>query len=463
MKAGNQMDLTQGNPIKQIVLFSLPLILGNIAQQLYSTVDAIIVGRYLGDHALGAVGASGPILNFLLVVFVAFSTGTGVLVGQYYGAKNRDSLNRSIGNAYVWMFLMSLLLMVLGSFTVDPLLHALQTPDEMMDMASVYLKTKFIGIFGFAFYNIFTGVLRALGDSLFPLIALIVSTIMNIALDILFVRDFQMGVFGAALATIISQFGSAMLCAIRLHRMRDVFDNSFQYMRVDRAVSGQMFRLGAPNAVTQSFYSLAFLFLQVLYNTFGPAVVTAFSVALRVDNFIMLPIMTFSVAATTFTAQNVGALKMDRVKAGANATIKVGITSSMLMMGMIMLFGEEFARIFTNTDEILEHAGVFLRIYSVGFVMVTFTQVLGGVMRGAGDSTTPMWIAMFCLLALRIPMAYLLVELSKSAVNPQGLPVMIVYGHILSHFISGILSIVYYKKGHWRKHINALNTEAKHA
>lgn len=449
--------------MRQIILFSIPLIIGNFAQQLYSTVDAIVVSRYIGDHALGAVGASFPIINFLIIVFVALSTGTSVLVGQYYGAKDRDNLSRTIGNCYVWLFFISILLMGLSLLVTDPILRLMQTPEEILPMTSIYLKTVFMGTFGFGLYNILTGTLRALGDSVFPLIALMVSTVLNIVLDIIFVRDFGMGVFGVALATIMSQSISAVLCAVKLHRMKHIFDSGRQYLRMDKENSRRMFSIGMPTSITQGVFSIAMLLLQGLYNSFGPAVVTASSTVMRIDGFVVLPIFTFGIAATTFTSQNVGANQLDRVKEGARVTLRIGLISSFVMAGLILLFGIEFARIFTNTDEILNYAANFLHILSVGYIMFTFTQVLGGVMRGAGDSVTPMWISIFSVVVIRTPLAFLLVELSKSAANPIGDPAMITLGHCISWCSSGFLTILFYRKGVWKKKIHSIVGEKSSA
>lgn len=460
-KNKGQMDLTKGNPLRQIVLFSIPLVIGNFIQQLYSTVDAIVVSRYIGDHALGAVGASFPIINFLIIIFVAISTGTGVLAGQYYGAKEREKLSRTVGNCSTWVFYISIALVFVALVVTDPILRLMQTPEEIFAMTSVYLKTIFVGGFGSAYYNILTGLLRALGDSMFPLYTLVISTVINIVLDIVFVKDFGMGVFGVAFATVIAQTISALLCMYRLHSLKDIFDTGKKYLKMDREISKKMFGIGLPNAITQGVFSVAMLFLQRLYNSFGPAVVTASSTVMRIDGFVMLPIFTFGIAATTFTSQNIGAKQLDRVKEGTVAGLKVALASSITLALLIFFFGLELGKIFTNTDEILGYTSEFLRILAIGHVMFTFTQVLGGVMRGAGDSVTPMWISIFSVVIVRTPLSYILVEMSKTATLPQGNPAMVTLGHCISWVTGGLLSIVFYRLGNWKKKIYSIVGETE--
>ncbi len=446
-----QLDLTQGNPTKQIVLFSIPLIIGNFAQQLYNTVDAIVVSHYIGDNALGAVGASFPIINFIIVLFVAIATGTSVLIGQYYGAKDRENLSKTMGTCLLWVLYASIGISAVGYFVADPLLHLLNTPVELFDMTSVYLKTIFIGVLGIGAYNILTGALRAMGDSIFPLIALLISTLLNVVLDILFVSVFRWGTFGVAIATVIAQTISAILCLFRLLSMKQLISLNKENIRIDKEISKKMMFIGGPSAITQSVFSLAMLLIQGLSNSFGPAVVTANTTVMRIDGFVMLPIFTFGVAATTFTSQNVGAKRLDRVKEGAVSAIKVALTCSVTLAVLILLFGMQFAKIFTKTDEILELSARFLRILTVGYIMFTFTQVFGGVMRGAGDSVTPMWISIFTVVIMRTPLAYIMVELTKTAANPAGNPAMVMLSHAIGWSVSGLLSVYFYKKGIWRR------------
>ena len=224
-------DMTEGEPWKKIVLFTLPMLIGNIAQQLYNTVDSIVVGRYVGDNALAAVGSAGPIMNLLLVLFIGISMGASILVSQYFGAKQRENLSYTIGNCIVLTAISVVVIMVLSVIVVRPLLEVLKTPDTIIDWCTSYLLIMFLGVVGTAYYNILSGVLRGLGDAFSSLVYLLVATVLNIILDLLFVAKFGMGVSGVALATVIAQFISALLCFRRLTQLTDIFDLKPEYMK----------------------------------------------------------------------------------------------------------------------------------------------------------------------------------------------------------------------------------------
>ena len=228
-----QTDMTVGKPWKQIVIFTIPMLIGNIAQQLYNTVDSIVVGKYVGDNALAAVGSASPILNLLLVLFIGISMGTSIMVSQFFGAKDRESLSKTIGSTITLTAVSSLIIMVLGSVTIRPLLKMLNTPASIIDWCTSYLLILIVGIMGVAYYNMFCGILRGLGDSLSALVYLLVATVINIVLDLWFVAGLQMGVAGVALATVIAQMVSAVLCFFKLKRMTDVFDLKFKYLKPD--------------------------------------------------------------------------------------------------------------------------------------------------------------------------------------------------------------------------------------
>ncbi|MEG0767587.1 MAG: MATE family efflux transporter, partial [Clostridia bacterium] len=258
-------DMTQGSPLVNLITFSIPLLIGNFAQQMYNTVDSIIVGRYVGDMALAAVGASNPILNLLLVLFMGISTGAGIMVSQYFGAHQQQELSRTVGTCLILTFFTSLLIMGLGCLASRPLLTLLHTPPEIYDMAADYLLIIFLGILTAAYYNILSGILRGLGDSLSPLLFLLVACALNIVLDIWFVAG----------------FGWAS--------MRHVVRCDRSTLRMDRATSLQIARLGLPSGITQAIFSLAMIVVQSLTNSFGPLVITTTTAVMRVDGFAMMP------------------------------------------------------------------------------------------------------------------------------------------------------------------------------
>lgn len=259
-------DMTVGNPATNLIRFSTPLLIGNLAQQLYSTVDSIVVGNYVGDSALAAIGASGPIINLLLVLFMGVSVGASIMASQCFGAKDKKRLSHSAGTAITATFAVSIFVMVVGPLITHPIMSALQTPQDIYTMSCDYLIINFLGILGSAYYNIISGILRGLGDSVMPLIFLLVACGMNIGLDIWFVAGFKMGVAGAAWATIISQAVSGILCLVRLLLMRDVLHITWRTLWPTKALLFQLIRLGLPSGLTQAVFSLAMLVVQSLTN-----------------------------------------------------------------------------------------------------------------------------------------------------------------------------------------------------
>ncbi|HHT67964.1 MAG TPA: MATE family efflux transporter, partial [Firmicutes bacterium] len=282
-------DMTEGPPWKRIVDFTIPLLLGNIAQQFYNTADSIIVGYYIGDNALAAVGSAGPILHLLLVLFVGIAVGSGIMVSQYFGAKDRANLSRTIGTCIVLTGFSSIIIMVVGPMFSRPLLELLNTPPSIIDWCVGYLNIFFLGSAGFSYYNILSGILRGLGDSISALVFLLVSTVLNVALDILFVAKFNMGVPGVALATVIAQAVSAVLCFARLLKMKEHFDLNLSTLKVNRELSLKVVKLGLPSGVTQAIFSMAMIVVQSLTNSFGELVIAANVIIMRVDGFAMMP------------------------------------------------------------------------------------------------------------------------------------------------------------------------------
>lgn len=309
-------DMTVGKPWEKIVAFTIPMLIGNIAQQLYNTVDSIVIGKYVGDNALAAVGSASPILNLLLVLFVGISVGAGVMVSQYFGAKQRKELSMTIGNCVTLTAISSIIIMILGAVLSRPLLEMLKTPDSIIDWCTSYLVILMVGCAGSAYYNILCGILRGLGDSISALIYLLVATVINIVLDIVFVSQFHMGVAGVAYATVIAQAISAVLCMWRLMRMTDIFDFRPKYLKMKKQYSMEIIRLGLPSGITQAIFSMAMVIVQSLTNSFGEMVIAANVIIMRVDGFAMMPNFSFGTAMTTYAGQNVGARRMNARRAG---------------------------------------------------------------------------------------------------------------------------------------------------
>ena len=312
-------DMTVGSPTRNLIRFSVPLLIGNMAQQLYSTVDSIVVGNYVGDSALAAIGASGPVINLLLVLFMGVSVGASVMASQYFGAKERDSLSQTIGTTITATLACTIFVMILGPIITRPVMSMLDTPQDIFDMACDYMLILFLGFIGSAFYNVISGVLRGLGDSIMPLVFLLTACILNIGLDIWFVAGFKMGVAGAAWATIVSQFISGVLCMVRLLKMREHFTVTLRTLWPKAVFVKRLCKLGLPSGLTQAIFSLAMIVVQNLTNSFGTAVLAANTVVMRVDGFAMMPNFTFGSAMTTYTGQNMGAGRLDRTELNTNA------------------------------------------------------------------------------------------------------------------------------------------------
>lgn len=445
------IDMTQGRPGKQIVAFTIPMLLGNIAQQLYNTVDSIIVGKFVGDNALAAVGSAGPILNLLLVLFVGISVGAGIMVSQYFGAKEREELSKSIGCCITMTLVASVIVMAVAPLITKPLLRLLNTPESIFDWCNSYLLILFIGIAGSAFYNILSGILRGLGDSISALIYLLVATVINIVLDYVFVAYFSMGVAGVALATVIAQWVSAAMAFVKLYKMREVFDLKAEYLKPEKKYMGRLIRLGLPSGVTQAIFSMSMIVVQSLTNSFGEMFIAANVIVMRVDGFAMMPAFSFGTAMTTYAGQNVGAKRMDRVMQGTKEGTAIAVGTSTVITVLILLFGRFLMEIFTSTPELVELSYDMMSILAVGYIAVEVTQCLSGVMRGAGDTVTPMWISMITTVAIRVPLAYGLAYLTRTPELPEGNSACIFVSLLISWVLGACLTALFFKLGYWKK------------
>lgn len=444
-------DLTEGTPWKRILEFTIPMLLGNIAQQFYNTADSIIVGRYIGDNALAAVGSAGPILHLLLVLFVGIAVGAGIMVSQYFGAKDREHLSKTVGTCLTLTAITSVIIMVVGPLVSRSLLELLNTPESIIDWCADYLNIFFLGIAGFSYYNILAGILRGLGDSASALVFLLIATVLNIILDILFVAGFGMGVPGVALATVIAQAVSAILCLLKLMRMTEHFDLKWSLLRPDRELSQTVIKLGLPSGITQAIFSMAMIAVQSLTNSFGEMVIACNVIVMRVDGFAMMPNFSFGSALTTFTGQNIGAGRMDRVEKGTKDGTIMAVAVSTSITILLLFFGHYLMRVFTDTPELVNLSMRMLRILAVGYIAVAVTQSLSGVMRGAGDTMTPMWISLITTVIIRVPLAYGFAYLTRSPLYPTGRPESTFVSLLISWSLGALITYGFYRKGAWRE------------
>lgn len=443
-------DMTIGTPWKSIVAFSIPMLIGNIAQQLYNTVDSIVVGKYIGDNALASVGSSSPLLNMLLVLFVGISAGVGIMVSQYFGAKNREDLSHTIGTAITLTALSSLFLMIASPFVIRPLLGMLNTPDSLIDGCAAYLTILMYGVAGMAFYNILSGILRGMGDSFSALLYLLLATVLNIFLDLYFVANLQMGIAGVALATVIAQGISSLLCFWKLFHMKSVFDLGVKQLMLSGKHIKQVVRLGLPSGVTQAIFSSAMIVVQSLTNSFGEQFIAANVIVMRVDGFAMMPNFSFGTAMTTYTGQNVGAKQYDRVHQGAKQGTLIAMGCAAVITSAILLFGRSLMGFFTDTPALVERSMYMMRILAVGYIAMAVTQCLSGVMRGAGDTMTPMWISLCTTVLIRVPVAYGISFLTRTPELPYGRSECIQISLLFAWIMGAILSAILYRKGNWK-------------
>ena len=444
------VDMTEGSPWQKIVLFTVPMLVGNIAQQLYNTVDSVVVGNYVGDNALAAVGSAGPILNLLIVLFVGISVGAGIMVSQYFGARQKEQLSTTIGNCITLTAIATLFVMVVASLIARPLLELLGTPESIIDWCHSYLLILFIGSAGLAYYNILSGILRGLGDSMAALAYLLVSTIVNIVLDLLFVAKLGMGVNGVALATVIAQLISAVLCMYRLMRMTEIFELKKSHLKLKKEYTMRVIQLGLPSGITQAIFSMAMIVVQSLTNSFGEMVIAANVIIMRVDGFAMMPNFSFGTAMTTYAGQNVGANNYKRVDDGAKQGTLIAVAVSTVITALILIFGKYLMGVFTETAELVQLSNHMMHILAAGYIAMAVTQCLSGMMRGAGDTMTPMWISLITTVALRVPVAYGIAWLTRSELYPNGRSECIFISLLVSWVIGALITAVSYRRGKWK-------------
>ena len=451
MRLFQSVDMRGGNPVSQIVRFSIPMLLGNIAQQLYNTVDSIIVGRFVGDNALAAVGSAGPILNLMIVLFIGISTGASIMVSQYFGAQRKEDLAKAVGSCITLTGVASLLIMIVGPLVAGPLLRLLNTPESIIGWCQSYLTIIFLGIAGGGYYNIMSGVMRGLGDSGSALNYLLVATVANIVLDYVFVAEFGLGVAGVAWATVIAQFLSAILSVIKIMNMKNMFELKRQHLFPGSSYFRTLIRLGLPSGVTQAIFSMSMIVVQSLTNSFGELFIAANVIVMRIDGFVMMPAFSLGTAMTTFAGQNIGAGFMDRVEKGARNGTLTAMGISAVITALILLFGKGLMGLFTTTPELIDLSFRMMKILAPGYIAMEVTQCLSGIMRGAGDTVTPMWISIVNTILIRVPLAYGLVALSRTPELPQGNCAMMFVSLLITWIIGAFLTFILYRTGRWKK------------
>jgi putative MATE family efflux protein len=436
-------DLTNGKEGKLIFQFAAPMLLGNVFQQLFSVVDSIVVGNFVGKEALAAVGASFPVIFIMVSMIIGLVMGTTVVISQYFGAKDLVKVKRTIDTMYIYSAVAGIITTVTGLIISEPLLRLLGLPEDIMPQAVQYLRIYLSGMIIFFGYNGTSAVLRGLGDSKTPLYFLIVATIANIVLDLLFVAVFKWGVAGAAYATLIANglaFGLAIYWLNKTHKLIRI---AIKGLHFDREIFRHSIRIGLPTGIQQTLVAMGALALMGIVNKFGTNVIAGFSVASRLDALAMVPAMSFSQAISTFVGQNIGANKPERIRAGLIATVKMSGIVTIVTTVFIVFTGHILMSLFTNDAEVIRLGDQYLTIVSSFYIMFTLMFIYNGVMRGAGDTLIPMFFSLFSLWIIRIPMAWFL----SGKIGATG-----IWWSIPAGWLIGItLSFFYYKSGRWKK------------
>ena len=436
-------DLTTGKEGKLIFQFAAPMLLGNVFQQLFSVVDSIVVGKFVGKEALAAVGASFPVIFIMVSMIIGLVMGTTVVISQYFGAKDFVKVKRAIDTMYIYSAIAGIITTIIGLIIAEPLLRLLGLPEDIMPQAVQYLRIYLSGIIIFFGFNGTSAVLRGLGDSKTPLYFLIIATVANIILVLLFVAVFKWGVAGAAYATLLANglaFGLAIYWLNRTHKLIRI---AIKGLHFDREIFRQSIHIGLPTGIQQTLVAMGALALMGIVNKFGTNVIAGFSVASRLDSLAMIPAMSFSQALSTFVGQNIGANKPERIRAGLIATIKMSGIVTIVTTVFIVFTGHILMSLFTNDTEVIRLGDQYLTIVSSFYIMFTLMFIYNGVMRGAGDTLLPMFFSLLSLWIIRIPMAWFL----SGKIGAAG-----IWWSIPSGWAIGLtLSFFYYKSGRWKK------------
>ena len=395
------VDMTQGNITRHIISFALPLLIGNVFQQLYNTVDTWVVGNYVSNEAFSAVGTVGPIINMLIGFFMGLSSGAGVVISQYYGARRYEEVHDTVHTAMVMTLIMGVAFTAIGLAMTPFMLRLMNTPENVMRESTAYLTIYFSGILGLMVYNIGAGILRAVGDSQRPFYFLVVCAVMNTVLDLVFVLVFHMGVEGVALATILSQGTSAVLVVITLMRTDSCIKLRIRDLRLNFAMLGKIFRVGIPAAIQMAITAFSNIFVQSYINYFGDNCMSGWTAYAKIDQLLFLPMQSIALASTTFVGQNLGRNQVDRAKQGVRQALIIAIISTLILMVPVMVFASPVVAFFNSKAEVVQIGTMLLHWLSPFYVLCCFNQIYSGALRGAGNSRAPMIIMLSSFVAFR--------------------------------------------------------------
>ena len=435
-------DLTVGKEGKQILHFAWPMLAGNVFQQLYNIVDSIVIGQVLGKEALAAVGANFPFIFALISFIVGIAIGSTVIIAQYFGAKKINKVKSAIDTLYIFMFFAAILVTTAGIYFSKPIFNLIHLPGDVLPYAVEYFKVYAIGFIFFFGFQGTSAILRGLGDSKTPFYFLGAATLLNIGFDILYVVYFKWGIHGVAGATVLSQALAFFAIVYHLNRTHAIISFNPFKMKFDFDIFKKSLKIGLPAGTQQTFVAVGFLALYRIVNMFGTTVIAAYSIAMRIDSFAAMPAMNFSAALSTFTGQNIGAGKMERVKKGLAATVKMISVIAISVTLIAVLFADPMMHAFSKDPAVVEAGKKYLYIVSPFYLVFSLMFVVSGVMRGAGDTLLPMFFTIISLWVVRIPVSYLL----SLKIGEEG----IWWGIPVAWFVGVTLSYIYYRAGKWK-------------
>lgn len=431
-------DMTTGPIARQIIFFALPLMLGNIFQMLYNTVDSIVVGNFVGTQALAAVGSTTMIINMLVFFFNGFSVGAGVVIGYHFGAREHETLHRAVETTITASLILCLVFTVIGVLGVKPMLRLMATPDDVFDEAVTYLRIYFSGFSGLLIYNIGSGILRAVGDSTRPLYFLILTSVLNIILDLTFVLGFHLGIAGVAYATILSQFISAGLTLLLLTRSRDVYRLTWNDLHIDFAILKRIFAVGLPAGIQSIITAFSNTLVQAYINSFGSICMAGWSAYNKLDQFIMLPMQSMAMASTSFVSQNVGAGKYPRADKGTFVSIFMSFSVTAVVSVGLFVFARRAVGLFTGDSEVIAAGASFMRTNVFFLLFNCITHVMAGSLRGRGDSRGPMIIMLTGFVAIRQTYLFLVTRFVANT------PLLVAFGYPVGWMASCLMETAYY-------------------
>ncbi len=439
-KRKNDVNMTEGSIIRHLVVFAAPLLVGNIFQQLYNTVDTWVVGKYVSNEAFSAVGTVGPIINMLIGFFLGLSSGAGVVISQYYGAGKTEEVRKTVHTSLMMTILLGLLFTGLGIALIPGMLALMNTPAEVIPESTAYLTIYFAGVLGLMLYNMGAGILRAVGDSTRPFYYLVVSAVINTVLDLVFVLRFDMGVAGVAWATIIAQWISAVLTLITLLRSDSCIRVSLHALRIHFDMLQKIIRVGIPAALQMAVTSFSNVFVQSYINYFGADCMSGWTAYGKIDTLLMLPMQSLALASTTFVGQNLGLGKVDRAKRGVRIALALSLVTAVILMIPVMAFAPSLVAFFNEKTTVVEYGTMFLRYISPFYILCCFNQIYSGALRGAGNTRAPMVIMLASFVVFRQIYLFVLTHFIANTILPVSM------GYPAGWLVCSLLTCLYYRQ-----------------